>query len=47
LPACSTGAIRVAAGKAILGRFMESIRARDPGAAWAAMRRHLVNVERA
>jgi hypothetical protein len=47
LRACSTDAIRVAAGKAILGRFMESIRARDLEAASAAMHRHLENVERA
>jgi hypothetical protein len=46
LCACSTDAILVAAGKAILGRFMESIRARDPEAA-AAMHRHVENVERA
>jgi hypothetical protein len=47
LRACSTDAIRVAAGKAILGSFMEPIRARDPKASSAAMHRHLENVERA
>jgi DNA-binding GntR family transcriptional regulator len=45
LRACSTDAILVAAGIAILGSFMESIRARDPGAVSAVMHRHLENVE--